>query len=150
MARFGVDDRGISPTLLTANADVTNTAGAFTTTLNSQSAGTAVPLIASVQDARVMVVQGVLTIVIGAVAPSALIITLATTAGTALDTYTVEPGLLVALAELYVPIFLTAVAAATLFAGAGANPLVQVKPTGQATTTKAVGSRAIFTLAQPA
>ena len=141
---WGTDLSTIAPTILNANGDVACAAGAVTTAISSQSGGTPVPLVQTNQFDVYPLIMGVLTILLGAVAPSALVISYATTAGTAISSFPVEPGLLVALAELMVPIFLLGPLSSTLYTGAGKNPLIQVAPTGQAVTVKQVGSQAIF------
>ena len=143
---WGTDLSTIAPTILNTNADVTLTSSTTVTGIHSQSGGTAVPLIQTGNFDVYPIIMGVLTIVLGATAPSAMVITYATTSGTPIDTYTVEPGLLVALAELVIPIFFIGPLSNTLYAGAGKDPLIQVNGTGQASTLKKVGSRAIFQL----
>lgn len=143
---WGTDLSTIAPTVLNANADVTCNAGATTTAIHSQAAGTAVPLIQTNAIDVYPYIAGVLVLVLGATAPSALVISYATTAGTAIDSYTVEPALLVNLAELVIPFFLVGPLSSTLYGGAGKDPLIQVTPTGQNVTAKKVGSRAIFQL----
>lgn len=143
---WGTDLSTIAPTVLNANADVTIVAGTATTGIHSQAAGTAVPLIQTNPIDVYALIQGVLTILLGATAPSALVISYATTSGTPIDSYTVEPALLVNSAELVIPIFLIGPLSSTLFGGAGKDPLIQVLATGQNVTVKKVGSRAIFQL----
>lgn len=91
-------------------------------------------------------IQGVLTIVLGGTAPSALTVKFILGAGSAVDTYTVEPGLLVNSAELVVPVFLVGVNSASAWIGSGSTINVQVTATGQAVTCKGVGSRIIAQL----
>lgn len=86
-------------------------------------------------------IMGVLDILLGATAPSALTVSFILGSGSAVDTYTVEPGLLTNNAELYLPIFLVGGSSATDFTGSGSTINVQVTPTGQAVTAKKVGSR---------
>jgi hypothetical protein len=86
-------------------------------------------------------IWGVLTIVLGGTAPSALIVTFILGAGSAVDTYTVLPALLVNSATLVVPVFLVGVNSATAWIGSGSTINLQVTATGQAVTVKGVGSR---------
>lgn len=144
--QVGTDPSTVAPTILNSNADATCTAGAWTTAILSQLAGTPVPIAMVNRFDTYPLIMGVLTIVLGATPPSALAIAYATTAGTPILSYTVEPGLLVALAELLVPIFLSGPISSTLYTGAGKTPLIQVEPTGQAVTVTKVGSMAIFQL----
>jgi hypothetical protein len=90
--------------------------------------------------------QGLLTILLGATAPSALTVKFILGAGSAVDTYTVEPALLVNSAELVIPIVLVGTSSATSWSGVGSTINVQVTGTGQATTCKKVGSRLLITL----
>jgi hypothetical protein len=91
-------------------------------------------------------IWGVLTIVLGGTAPSALTAKFILGAGSAVDTYTVEPALLVNSAELVVPILLVGVNSATAWNGADSTINLQVTATGQAGTVKGVGSRMIVGL----
>lgn len=91
-------------------------------------------------------IAGVLVIVLGGSAPSALTVKFILGAGSAVDTYTVEPGLLVNSAELVVPVFLVGVNSAVAWIGAGSTINLQVTATGQAVTVKGVGSRIIAQL----
>jgi hypothetical protein len=67
-------------------------------------------------------------------------------AGSAVDTYTVEPALLVNLAELMIPILLLGAVSASAWQGAGATINVQVTAIGQAVICLKVGSRLLFEL----
>ena len=91
-------------------------------------------------------VVGVMTILLGAAAPTALVISYETTLGTPIDSYTVEPGLLVMNAELIIPLSFFGPSSKSLYSGAGATPMITVNATAQAVTVKAVGSRALFQL----
>jgi hypothetical protein len=144
--QIGTDPSTIAPTVLNANADVTCTAGTAVTAIHSQSAGSAVPLQMVNRFDVYPLIMGVLTLLLGGTAPSALVISYATVSGTAILSYTVEPGLLVNSAELVVPFFLVGPVSSTLYTTAAVDPLVQVTATGQAVTAKKVGSMAIFQL----
>jgi hypothetical protein len=144
---WGTDLSTLAPTILNANADVTLTAGAATTAIHSQSGGTGVPLIQTNAFDVYPIIIGSLTILMGATAPSALVISYATTAGTAISSFTVAPALLVNAATVQFPFFLIGPLSSTLYTGAGKDPLIQVNPTGQNCTLKAVGSQALFQLA---
>jgi hypothetical protein len=91
-------------------------------------------------------IAGVLTLLLGASPPSACTVKFILGSGSAVDTYTVEPGLLTTLAELMVPITLVGLSSASAWLGAGATVNVQVTATGQAITCKAVGSRLLIAL----
>lgn len=90
--------------------------------------------------------EGVLVILLGATAPSALTVKFILGAGSAVDTYTVEPALLTNNAELMVPIALVGASSDSAWAGSGSTINVQVTATGQAVTCKKVGSRIIVQL----
>ena len=92
--------------------------------------------------------DGVLVILLGATAPSALTVKFILGAGSAVDTYTVEPGLLTNNAELMIPIFLVGTSSDSAWAGAGSTINVQVTAAGQAVTCKKVGSRILVQLAR--
>jgi hypothetical protein len=143
---WGTDLSTIAPTVLNANADVAVTAGVTTTAIHSQSGGVAVPLIQTNPIDCYPIIWGNLAILLGATPPTALVISYATVSGTAIASYTFPPALLLANATAMVPIFLVGPLSATLYTGAGKDPLVQVNATGQAVTVKAVGSAAIFEL----
>ena len=134
------------PTKLTATgaADVAVAAGGYTTALSVGCAGTA--LATTDVDSVIPVLFGVLVIYLGATAPTAMVIGFATTSGTEIDTYTVDPGQLVNSAKIVVPFHFVGAASRTSWLGAGLTPLIEVNPTGQAVTVKNVGSRAIFAL----
>lgn len=68
---WGTDLSTIAPTVLNANADVTLTAGSAVTGIQSQSGGTAVPLIQTNPIDCYPVIVGALAIAIGAGAPTA-------------------------------------------------------------------------------
>jgi len=91
-------------------------------------------------------ITGVLTIVLGATAPGALIVAALFNGGADFDSFTVEPGLLVNAAELVIPFAFVSPSAPGVFVGAGAEIDITVAPTGQDVTCKAVGSRALVQL----
>jgi len=90
--------------------------------------------------------QGVLTIVLGAMAPSALQFAFTVNAGSDVDVYVVEPGLLVALAELVIPIFLIGLNSNTAWQGAGSVISVTGTSATNDVTAKFVGSRCLIGL----
>lgn len=143
---WGTDLSTIAPTVLNANADVTLTAGATVTAIHSQSGGVGVPLIQTNPIDVYPVIMGSLAILLGATPPSALVASYATTAGTAIVSYTFPPALLLANATIQVPIFFVGPLSSSLYTGTGKDPLIQVNCTGQAATLKAVGSQALFLL----
>lgn len=143
---WGTDLSTIAPTVLNANADVTLTAGSTVTTIQSQSGGVAVPLIQTNAFDVYPVIMGALAILMGAAAPTAMVISYATTAGTAIASYTVPPAFLTNSATQIIPFFLVGPLSSTLYTNAGKNPLIQVNCTTNAATLKAVGSQALFFL----
>ncbi len=143
---WGSDLSTIAPTILNANADVTLTAGAAVTAIHSQSGGVAVPLTATNRFDVYPVIQGVLAILFGATASTAVVISYATVSGTPIASYTMPPALLVALTTILVPIFFVGPLSSSLYVAPGVDPLVQVVCSTTAATLKAVGSQALFTL----
>ena len=91
-------------------------------------------------------VLAVLVIVLGGSPATALTVKFILGAGSAVDTYTVEPGLLTASAELVVPVFLIGASSDSAWAGSGSTLNIQVTATTQNVTVKKVGSRAIVML----
>jgi len=87
-----------------------------------------------------------LTILQGATKPTALTVKFILGAGTAVDTYTVEPGLLSNNGELVVNCPLVGANSATAWKASGSTINIQVTAAGQAVTCKQVGSRAIVAL----
>jgi hypothetical protein len=143
---WGTNLSTIAPAKLTANGDVTLTAGAWVTGIHSQSGGSAVPLIFDANFDVIPVIIGAVTVLLGGTAPTALELAYATTAGTPIDTYTVEPGLLVDSAELIIPFMFVGPQAILFWSGVGVDPLIQLKATTTAATLKHVGSQAYFQL----
>lgn len=120
--------------------DTTCNAGTATTVVTSGAITTQFP------GAFAPILEGVLVILLGGTAPSALTIKFILGSGSAVDTYTVEPALLVNSAELVVPIFLVGTSSDSAWAGSGSTINVQVTATGQAVTCKKVGSRILVQL----
>jgi len=143
---WGTDLTTIAPAILNANADVVCGAGAWTTALLSQSAGTPVPLKMVNRFDVYAYIAGVLAITLGATAPTALMIAYALVSGTPILAYTVPVGLLVNSAVILVPFFLSGASSSALSGGVAFNPLIQVDPTAQDVTVTAVGSQALFQL----
>src|SRR5271155_3986879 len=79
-------------------------------------------------------VMAVLTILLGATPPSALKIAFKLGSGSDVDSYVVEPALLVTLAELVIPVFLAGVQSPTAWVGSGSTLNLTVNATGQAVT----------------
>lgn len=134
------------PTKLTAQgaADVACPAGAFTTALSV--GGTSTAIVSQSPGIVIPYIAGVLIILCGAAAPTALTIGFATTSGTEIDTLVVAPALLVNNATIAIPLALIGLAAATAWLGSGLTPLLEVNPTTNAVTAKAAGSRGMFML----
>ena len=89
-----------------------------------------------------------LTVVLGAAAPSALQFAFRLGAGSDVDVYVVEPGLLVALAEFIVPVYLVGVNSASAWQGAGSTINITGLATTNDATVKFVGSRALVGLSR--
>ena len=86
------------------------------------------------------------TIVLGATAPTALVIAFKLGAGSDVDTYTVEPGLLVNSAELAISVVLIGTNSLTAWQGAGSTINITGLASTHAATAKFVGSRAVVGL----
>lgn len=143
---WGCDLSTIAPTVLNANADVTLTASTVVTAIHSQSGGVAVPLIQTNPIDVYPVIMGSLAIALGATAPTACTVSYATTAGTAISSFTLAPAQLVANTTINVPVFFVGPLSSTLYTGTGKDPLIQVNCATTAGTLKAVGSQALFFL----
>ena len=143
---WGTNLSTIAPVLLSTEDDVTAEAGDWTTAIESQVDGTPVPVQFSKTFDVVPSVRGALVVVLGVTPPSALELAYALTPGTPIETYTVEPGLLTTLAELVIPFEFIAPQADSLFKPPGKTPLIQIQPTGEDVTVKAVGSYGWFQL----
>jgi hypothetical protein len=126
--------------LTASGADVSCVAGSETNVITSgaitgSAAGSLYPRI-----------DAFLTILLGATAPSALVIAFRLGAGADVDSFTVEPALLTNNAELMFPLALIGVSSASAWIGSGSTVNLTVKPTGQNVTVKGVGSRMVVTL----
>lgn len=137
MSVWGVAKPLPTPLLVTAGADVAVPSATATTVLTSAA------LAALDNGDYYPLVLGVVAILIGATAPTALIITGALGANAAFDSFAVAVADLVALATLMIPLALLGVNSRTALAGAGQVVNIAVTATGQAVTFKAVGSRVI-------
>jgi hypothetical protein len=87
-----------------------------------------------------------LTILFGATAPTALQFAFKLGAGSDVDTFVIEPGLLTNLGEIQVGVPLIGANSATAWQGSGSTINITGKATTTACTVKAVGSRAIVAL----
>lgn len=87
-----------------------------------------------------------LAILLGATPPTALSIDFGIGAGSAVDTYTLPPAILVANATVIPHFALVGANSATQWTNPGATINVNLTPTGQAVTLKQVGSRAVVAL----
>jgi hypothetical protein len=116
-------------------ADVTCPAGAETTVVTTGA-------VAAISNGFFYpVIQGVLFVVLGATAPSALQYAFKLGSGSDVVANQIEPGLLVALAELTLPIVLIGASSQNAWKGAGSTINVTLAPTGQAVTLKVTGSQ---------
>jgi hypothetical protein len=121
-----------------AGADVTLTAGSDITGFTPAAA-----LIAPFASGWAYMVQLYAVIVLGATAPSALVVKLKTATPTTLDTFTVPPALLVNNAIIVVAPTLIGTSSGTLYFPTGDTPIITFNGTGQNSTLKAQ-SRAVF------
>jgi hypothetical protein len=140
MSRWGVAEPLALPAVYVPASDTTCASSTATTVVTTGA-------IAALDNGNYYpLLLGVLTVLLGATAPSALTVKFILGAGTAVDTYTVEPALLVNAAELVIPITLVGANSASAWAGSGSTINVQVTPTGQAVTCLKVGSRILAAL----
>lgn len=93
-----------------------------------------------------VVISGVLTITMGATAPSAIVIGARIGAASDFDSYGVGVGTLVNSATVGYPVLLASVANQANFFPGGSTFNVTVNPTGQTVTAKLTGSRLIYQL----
>lgn len=137
---WGTAKPGIVPTIVAtvAGADVTLTAGSDITGFTPSSA-----LIASFAGGWCYVVWIQATIVMGATAPTALVIKLKTATPTTLDTFTVPPANLVNSAIVPMSVCLVGTSSGTLYYPSGDTPTITFNCTTTAATLKAQ-SRAVF------
>ena len=127
MSIYGIAWPGLAPTIISPGAPVTLTAGAETTIVATSATLVGVPN----QDYIVLVV-GCCVVLMGAAAPSALVIAARYAGGADFDTQTVDTGLLTNAATIEIPIVLVGAnvrAAANGNVGSGA-----VQVTGNSTT----------------
>lgn len=135
---YGVANPLPLPAVYSPASDTTCSAGSETTVITSGA------IAQTLNGSSYPRIDGVLTILLGGTAPSALVLAFKLGSGSDVDTYTVEPGLLVNSAELIIPLHLLGVSSATAWVGSGSTVNVTVNATGQAVTCKKVGSRAII------
>ena len=121
-----------------AGADVTLTAGSDITGFTP-----AAPLIASYAGGWAYMVWLFATVVMGATAPTALVIKLKTATPTTLDTFTLPPANLVNNAIVPISVCLVGTTSSTLYFPTGDTPIITFNCTTTAATLKAQ-SRAVF------
>src|SRR5258708_34421932 len=121
-----------------AGADVTLPAGSDITGFTPTSA-----LMASYQGGWAYMVWVFATIVMGATAPSAMVIKLKTATPATLDTFTVPPANLVNNAIVPLSVCLVGTTSGSLYFPTGDTPIVTFNGTGQNSTLK-FQSRAVF------
>jgi hypothetical protein len=85
-------------------------------------------------------------ILFGGTAPSALVVAFKIGAGSDVDTYTVPPALLVLSTTLLLSVCLVGTNSKTAWGGAGSTINITANGTGQASTAKNVGCRAVVQL----
>jgi len=143
---WGTNLMNPNPSLLVAGTDVTCNAGVKTTVLDSGAS----PLIAAAAGGGFyLVLWTILEIVLGATAPSAIVVTLdLTTAGANQDSYTVTPDQLINSASIVVAPPLYVPTSGSIWYPTGDRVKVTVNPTGQAVTVRASGTRALLSLLQ--
>jgi len=134
-----------NPSLLNLATDASCTAGAATTVLQY---GSSPLLFTYAAGGFFLQCHATLALILGATPPTALTITLNLATAGLQDTYTVPPGLLTASAELLIPVTLFSANSGSIWYPTGDNPQIQVTPTGQAVTCKAVGTRSTVVLQQ--
>ena len=86
------------------------------------------------------------TILLGAMAPAALQFAMLLGSGSDVDVYVVEPGLLVALAELVIAIPLRGVLSGSAWVGSGSVVNLTYNATTNDITVKGVGTRALVSI----
>lgn len=124
-----------TPVPLGIASDVACPAGAVTTALT-----TSAPFIVVSNTGVSVIAFANLAIAIGATAPTALVVSLANVAGVPLAQFNVAAAAMVASATINVPVLLSALFSLAFLAPTGAPILLQVNPTGQAVTVRAIGS----------
>ncbi|MGH7744560.1 MAG: hypothetical protein ACREQ5_07050 [Candidatus Dormibacteria bacterium] len=124
-----------TPTPLSIASDVACPAGAPTTVLTS---GFSFVVISNTGVSVLAFAN--LAIAIGATAPSAIVVSLANVAGVPLAQFNVAAAALVASATINVPVLLSQIFSLAYVGPTGAFILIQVNPTGQAVTVRAIGS----------
>jgi len=121
-------------------ADVTLAAGVETAFITT-------PAIAALNNGDYYpLILGMVTVVLGVAAPTALVFAFKLGAGSDVMTYTVEPGLLVNSAELVIPLVLVGLSSSTAWIGPGSIVNITGLATGQDVTAKFVGTSAIIAL----
>lgn len=140
MSIWGVQRLGQNATIVATvgAADVTLTAGADITGFTPAAA-----LIAPFAGQWAYRVELFATLVLGATAPSAMVVKLKTATPTTLDTFTLPPANLVNSAILPIAVTLIGTASGSLYFPTGDTPIITFNGTGQNSTLKA-GSRAVF------
>jgi hypothetical protein len=150
--QVGSDPSTIAPTLLNCNAPVTCAAGAWTTAILSQVAGTPVPLIMVNRFDVYPVITGFLNVASAAGTLSALELGYALVSGTELATQLVDFSIVnnafTGPFNVTIPFFLAGPLGSGVYAPPGKNPLIEVKPTGDSVTVNVLGSYALFQLLQ--
>lgn len=142
MAIWGVADP--TPAALSygtaSAADVTLTAGSEVTIITTGA------LVALNPGPYYPLIWLTVAVILGATAPTALQFAFRLGAGSDVDTYVVEPGMLVNLAEFTLGIPLVGLNSAAAWIGSGSTVNVTGKATTTACTVKGVGTRALVQL----
>jgi hypothetical protein len=123
---------GAADVTLTAGSEVTFIAAAGVAALN--------------QGDYYPVIWGMVSLVFGVAAPTALVLAFKIGSGSDVDTITVEPGLLVNSTEICIPFMFVGIVSASVWLGSGATVNITGKATTNAATAKAAGTRAIVAL----
>jgi len=143
---WGTNQGILAVTKMTADININCNPGVETNVLGIGGTADPLPTYADSNGNYQPVIAGVLTIVLGGTPPSSLVIGFRIGSAVDSDTYTVEPGLLEASAELVIPVFLIGVPSTTLWLSPGSTPHVSILVPDFAVTSMTVGSRAQFQL----
>lgn len=137
---YGISQPGFVSIIETPASDITLVAGVETNFMGSGL------LVAPGPGSFFPFISGVAFISLGAAAPSALRLAFNISGGSNVDIYTVNPLLLVNLANLVVPFFLVGVTSGTIWTGAGSTVFCSGFSTTQSSTVRISGTKALVQL----
>lgn len=138
---YGCSQPGMTPDVFTLTGDTTCNAGAETTVFTTSTA-----LKAPSQGNWWLQFMGLLTILFGGSAPSALALGFRVHGSSDFSSVSIPAALLVASSTLLYPIFQATTSSDTMFWPSGSIIEVTVEPTGQNVTAKQFGSFCYMTL----